>query len=77
MDKDRYLQNYLKGKVRDQKALIGMLRSELQEERFQSLKMRLDLQVLAESPDSSAARRIRHRYNIKKAVLSHSFEPVN
>lgn len=71
---DRYLQHYLKNKVRDQKALIRELRKELHEERFKNLRMRLDLMVLMESPGSKAADRIRHRYNLKAVILHEGIE---
>ena len=54
---------------RRQKLLIEVLRSELKEERFNNLRMRLDLQVLTERPDSRAAVRICHRWHIKKAII--------
>jgi hypothetical protein len=74
---NRYLQTYLKTKVKEQKLLINVIRNELQEERFKNLRLRLDLQVLTENPESKAADKIRHRYNIKRAVLVNSLEFIN
>lgn len=67
---ERNLQQYLKGKVKNQAVLINDLRSDLQKERFKSLKLRLDLQVVIENPDSPAAQKIRHRWNIQRVIFS-------
>jgi hypothetical protein len=67
---EHYLQQYLKGKVKNQAILINDLRSDLQKERFKSLKLRLDLQVILENPGSLAAQKIRHRWNIQRVIFS-------
>lgn len=73
---DRYLQTYLKNKVREQKEIIKELRQELHDERYKNLRMRLDLVVLMERPNSTAADRIRHRYNIKSVILHEGIEAL-
>ena len=67
---DKHFKVYLRTitRVKEQKLLIEVLRNELQEERYKNLKMRLDLQVITENPNGRAAERIRHRYNIKRAL---------
>ena len=76
---DKYFKVYLRTitRVKEQKLLIEVLRNELQETKFQLLRMRLDLQALSENPVGKAAERIRHRYNIKRVVLGSSREMIN
>jgi uncharacterized coiled-coil protein SlyX len=73
---DRHLQKYLKAKVSEQKKIITNLRQEMHELKFSNLKMRLDLEVMVERPESIAALKIRHRYNLKRTILQEALDAV-
>jgi hypothetical protein len=71
---DNYLQNYLRNAVLENRKIIRDLRRDLQGERFKNLRMRLDLMVLMERPLSTAAQRIRRRYNLDSIILNKGIE---